>query len=114
MGKRRTLSAKVRTAIHERDSGICHLCGDFVPLDEVEFDHVIPFALGGADEITNLAPVHKVCHAAKTKGDVKQIAKAKRVHKKHHGLVTRRIAKIPGSKGTMWKKKLNGATERRE
>ena len=111
--KRRTLSAKRKAAIHERDHGICHWCGDFVPLDEAEFDHITPFALGGADDEANLGPVHKPCHAAKTKGDVKRIAKAKRVAKKHQGIITRRIAKIPGSKGTVWKKKLDGTVERR-
>ncbi len=110
---RRTLSRKRKAAIHERHGGICHICGDYVPLDEAEFDHVIALALCFDDTDDNLGPAHVPCHAKKTKGDVKQIAKAKRVFKKHHGLVTRRKAIVPGSKASKWKKKLNGTVERR-
>lgn len=112
--RRRHLSKARRAAIHLERDGVCHICGEPVDLAEAEFDHVIPFALGGADADHNLGPVHQPCHRAKTKGDVRVIAKAKRVAKKHQGIITRRIAKIPGSKGTPWKKRIDGTVERRD
>lgn len=113
MVRRRHISKARKAKIHEARDGICHWCGEPVDLIGAEFDHVIPFALGGADEDENLGPVHVACHREKTKGDVGVIAKAKRVAKKHQGIITRRIAKIPGSKGTPFKKRLDGTVERR-
>lgn len=47
-----------------RDRGICHWC-DEPGADEV--DHVVPLAEGGADDESNMAPIHsRPCHTAKT------------------------------------------------
>ena len=44
----------------------CHWCGrSNPPADQV--DHVIPLAGGGADDETNLAPIHSACHVEKTR-----------------------------------------------
>lgn len=43
---------------------VCHVCGR---PGATEVDHVVPLAEGGADDETNLAPVHATpCHQAKT------------------------------------------------
>jgi 5-methylcytosine-specific restriction protein A len=43
---------------------ICHVCG--LPLAD-EVDHVIPLAEGGADDESNLRPIHSLpCHRDKT------------------------------------------------
>jgi 5-methylcytosine-specific restriction endonuclease McrA len=50
-------------AILEHDD-TCHVCGR---LGADQVDHVIPLAEGGADNRTNLAPIHAVpCHRDKT------------------------------------------------
>lgn len=46
-----------------RASDICCIC-DLPGADEV--DHRIPRYAGGSDELTNLRPVHKACHARKS------------------------------------------------
>lgn len=68
--------------------GRCHICGEIINLargDRFEIEHVIPKGLGGARRGTNERAAHIDCHAQKTKSDVKVIAKAKRVNRKHNG-----------------------------
>lgn len=44
--------------------GICHVCEQ---AGANEVDHVVPLAEGGADDETNLRPIHPTpCHADKT------------------------------------------------
>lgn len=46
---------------------VCHVCGR-PGADQV--DHVIPLAEGGADDETNLRPIHAVpCHRDKTQAE---------------------------------------------
>jgi 5-methylcytosine-specific restriction endonuclease McrA len=85
--KRRGHTALQRTKIFLAHSGVCHLCGEKINgTKEVwELEHVIPFAMGGKDDESNLRPAHKSCHSQKTKEDVTAIAKAKRIEAKHIG-----------------------------
>lgn len=48
----------------------------------LEIDHIICLALGGKDEDWNLEPLCYLHHKAKTKLDVKMIARAKRLIRK--------------------------------
>lgn len=91
----------------------------------IEADHNIPFALGGGTAPQNLNLLPKDLHAAKTRKDVANIAKSKRLaakvaefhHKlfaKHHGLQLRGPAKtrkgnrpLPCGRRSGWKKPLN-------
>jgi 5-methylcytosine-specific restriction protein A len=53
-----------------RDRGVCHVCGR--PLAD-QVDHVTPLGEGGADDVTNLAPIHaRPCHAAKTQAEARR------------------------------------------
>lgn len=59
--KRRSISAKMRAAIHAKFDGRCAYCGVPVVLSEsrkyrMQVDHVVPFSKGGADTIDNLFP----------------------------------------------------------
>ena len=49
-------------------------------------EHLTPLALGGTNDLTNLAPVHEACAAEKTKDDQQRIAKAKRQKRAHLGI----------------------------
>jgi excisionase family DNA binding protein len=55
-------------AIWRRADGLCGLCGDPVPLLEMEIDHVTPIAQGGTHGLDNLQPSHSVCNRRKGAG----------------------------------------------
>ena len=52
-------------AILERDGYTCHICGDPVPPDDVEFDHVIPLDRGGPHTMANIRVSHATCNRHK-------------------------------------------------
>jgi hypothetical protein len=52
---------------------ICYLCGEPIKVDsDIQLDHVIPVALEGADDFTNIACTHKLCNLRKSK-DAREI-----------------------------------------
>jgi 5-methylcytosine-specific restriction enzyme A len=56
--------------VMERHFGMCHVCGQF---GSDEIDHVIPLSQGGADDESNLRPIHSVpCHREKTTGEAQK------------------------------------------
>ena len=110
---RRRLTNIQRLSVFDRAGGRCHLCGAKITVREKwDLDHMIPLALGGADELANLAPAHNTCHRTKTaKLDVPAIAKGERVRAKHVG-ATRKGSWGCG-RSSQWKRKINGETVRR-
>lgn len=84
---RRSLSPKFRVVLFERAQGRCHICECRIRVGELwDVEHVIPLALGGDDNLGNMAPAHKACHATKTATDAGDIARAKRREAKHLGI----------------------------
>lgn len=79
-----------------------------------DLEHLIPLALDGADDETNTAPAHKSCHRAKTNEDVGRIAKANRVRAKHNGAKKQTFHRLAGSRGTKFKKRIDGTVVRRD
>jgi 5-methylcytosine-specific restriction endonuclease McrA len=69
--RRRAMLAGVeseRYSRHEiivRDNQTCHVCKEFVPLEELQIDHVVPISRGGADVKSNVAVAHKLCNLKK-------------------------------------------------
>jgi 5-methylcytosine-specific restriction enzyme A len=82
MTKRR-LSRKAKDAVIERYGGRCARCGTGGV--ELHVDHVIPIWTSGREDDANLQPLCKTCHSAKTRTDVRTIAKIKRQAAKHNG-----------------------------
>lgn len=51
-----------RQEIIERDRSICHACGEFVPPELLELDHVIPLKHGGQHTRENVRVAHRECN----------------------------------------------------
>jgi len=112
---RRRISTRERVAIFQRAEGKCHICGAVIwPGDAWDVEHRIPLAQGGDDDGDNLSPAHRDCHAAKTKRDAGDTARAKRLEARHIGAKAPSRAVIPGSKRSGWKRKLDGTIVRRD
>lgn len=54
-----------RRAIYRAGKGICYLCGDFVPWDEYQSEHVVPVCKGGANDVVNGRVSCATCNALK-------------------------------------------------
>lgn len=113
---RQEFSKKVKVQAVMRSGGHCESCGrkllhvgDF----KFEADHEIPDALNGPATLENCKVLCKSCHSTKTKNDVKIIAKAKRNYEKNYGIKRKRSI-MPGSRDSLFRKKLNGRVERRD
>lgn len=60
---------------------VCAGCGArLVGREGYDYDHAVPLALGGRNDVDNLRPYCRaVCHPEKTRRDQRAIAKAKRL-----------------------------------
>lgn len=112
---RREFPVKVRKFIWDRAGGLCECgCGQpFTVSDPVQYDHIIPDALGGEATAENCRAIRRSCHQGKSIAERGSITKAHRLDRKAKGL-TGRKAVIPGSKSSGWKRKLDGTVERRD
>ena len=111
----RRMSPSRRARIFAAHAGRCHICGEAIDgtRERWEAEHIVPYALTRDDSDDNLAPAHQRCHAGKTPGDVTQIAKAKRVERKHTG-AHRPRATLPGGKDSRWKRRIDGTAVPRD
>jgi len=60
-----------RRCVISRSEGQCASCHGPPPFD---VDHIVPVALGGTDDLSNLQALCKPCHRRKTSSDVATIA----------------------------------------
>lgn len=60
------VSKRLRFEIFRRDGFACRYCGAMASATEITIDHVIPVALGGSDEPTNLVTSCSDCNAGKS------------------------------------------------
>lgn len=61
-----TLSRRLRFEILRRDNHTCRYCGGTAPNVRLTVDHVLPIALGGGDEPTNLVAACADCNGGKS------------------------------------------------
>lgn len=60
------ISRRARFEILRRDRHTCRYCGAMAPDVPLTVDHVVPSALGGSDDPTNLVTACQACNAGKT------------------------------------------------
>jgi hypothetical protein len=60
------VSKRLRYEILRRDSNTCRYCGQSAPDVTLTVDHVVPTALGGSDDPSNLVAACKDCNAGKS------------------------------------------------
>lgn len=63
--KRKHLTQDQRVKIHAKCGGKCAYCGCEITLKQMQADHLVPFELGGADEMENLLPSCRSCNHRK-------------------------------------------------
>jgi 5-methylcytosine-specific restriction endonuclease McrA len=114
--KRRKLTKREKAEVCLRQRGRCALCEEKLSV-EIDFDHVIPLALGGKQTLDNFEALCRDCHKDKTRLDRWQIAKAER-QAGRKGQSARREKNGPRlqSRGfdTRFRKKMNGEVEVRD
>lgn len=75
-------------AIHERDRGICQLCGHPVALAEMSLDHIVPMALNGTHEPSNVQTAHRNCNLSKNVYPQQQSEYYERLYHPHETMAT--------------------------
>lgn len=65
MGKRKTISKKIRFEVFKRDGFKCAYCGQSPPAVMLEVDHIEPKSKGGSDEINNYITACFDCNRGK-------------------------------------------------
>ena len=115
MTRRRFAETKLEARLAEYD-GRCDECGIKTGgAAGLEWDHITPLGLGGADEIENLRPLCRGCHrTVKTPDDIKKIRKARRLARRAAGIKKTSQYVLPGNRNSPWKRKASGEWVRRE
>jgi 5-methylcytosine-specific restriction endonuclease McrA len=96
---RRDFSTRVRIAAYERCGGKCEQCGSLLKPGAFIYNHRIADYLGGEPSLDNCEVLCRSCDLARTfgeGGDIKKIAKTRRIRKREAGI--RKPRKI-----TAWK-----------
>lgn len=111
---RSEFSRKTKALAFTRAGGHCEDCGvKITAANPCEYDHVVPAAEGGDNSLGNCSVrCKKVCHALKTKQDVKDIARIRRCRDKNSG-AARKKSRFATSRDGAWKAKIGGGVVRR-
>ena len=83
--QRQEFSRKTKALAFARAKGKCETCGVKIRAGNgPHYDHRIPDAVDGGNDLSNCVVLCKPCHSVKTtETDVPEIAKTKRIRDKH-------------------------------
>lgn len=111
---RREFSPATKEAAFEREDGRCVDCRvTLTPATGIEFDHGRPTGwLGGDNSVENCFPRCRNCHTAKTSREAGDRGRGNHARRRHLGIENPWKRKPPGSKGSGWRKPLNGPAYR--
>lgn len=115
MRKRAEFSRKTKAEAFARANGKCENCGVKIrPGIGPEYDHIIPDAVDGGNDLSNCKVLCFNCHGAKSNTkDKPEIARTKRVRDKHIGAFVKSGRPMPGSKASGIKKHMDGSVSKR-
>ena len=125
MTPREEFTAEVRRAAWARANGFCEgrvwsdVAGEMtrccapIDLGEFHYDHIIPYWTCRDSSMSNCQVLCKACHRRKTKGDVGDIAKVKRLQDKRGKVRKPKGRAMPGTKRSGLRKRMDGTVERR-
>lgn len=89
------IPARVKLRVFERHMGVCFLSGVKIKAgDQWDCDHRKPLHAGGQHRESNLVPVLRLMHRAKTADEMHAKAKVERTRKKHLGIFPQTKHKI--------------------
>ena len=113
--RRHVFSTSFRLNLFLKRKGTCASCYQKIDAGKAwDIDHILPLALGGTNDSENLQVLCRPCHRIKTsKADIPRIAKTKRLKARHLGARSPSTRPIPGSRRSLWKRKLDGSVVRR-
>lgn len=103
---------RVRLRIFEAFGGVCQECGLKIAGKRWVCDHTVALINGGKNREQNLRPIHESCNKPKTARDVAIKSKNYRVRAKAAGIKLKRGRLIPGSRGSGFRKKMDGTVIR--
>lgn len=106
---------RVQLRVFERFHGRCQCgCNRKIATGEAwELDHVKALINGGEHRESNLQPLLKEHHKAKTVEDVSEKSITYKKKLMHHGIKKTRWRPLIGTKASGWRKRLDGTIERR-
>lgn len=82
---RQEFPAKVKVAAFERANGHCEKCTARLFVGKFRYDHITPDWMGGQPTLDNVQVICSTCDGKKTPRDQRDIAKSKRVIRRHIG-----------------------------
>lgn len=91
MTTRLEFSKATKTEAFLRSGGRCECGCGLKILGDPEYDHIVPAAIGGGNDVGNCRVMSKKCHKRKTtQEDIPQIARSTRLAEKRMGLRTKK------------------------
>jgi 5-methylcytosine-specific restriction protein A len=98
---------RVRARIFAAHAGVCHVSKRKIRAGEPwDADHIVALCNGGENRESNMAPALRDKHREKTARDVAEKSRMARKVNKHIGI--RKPSRMPGSRDSRWRKKLDG------
>lgn len=58
----RNIPQVVKLKVFRRDNCVCQICGKNIPLDEINYDHLIPWSKGGSSDESNIRILCEYCN----------------------------------------------------
>lgn len=83
---RTEFSKQVKRDAADRAKGYCDDCKMKLRLGEFHYDHRIPDWMGGEASLENCQVLCHACHKVKTREDIRNIAKSKRIIDRNRGI----------------------------